>query len=151
MRSRLAMASSSGSASPSEKPCAAATDQLPVATARAPAAATARALPASQALNSTSGSPATCSRRNASASDRWSLIGVAPGQGTGSLARLPAFDTLSEAREETVRRGKAIFGLLEVPGKAQPGRPFEAQRTATRLHQADERGRVDRRVRSEHQ
>jgi hypothetical protein len=38
-------------------PCAAATDQLPVATARAPASATARALPASQTLNRISGSP----------------------------------------------------------------------------------------------
>src|SRR5262249_31833520 len=46
---------------------AAATDQLPVASARAPAEATAFAVPASQMLNSTSGRPDTCSDRNVSA------------------------------------------------------------------------------------
>src|SRR4030088_3529031 len=69
MRARLSMARSSGPRSPSANPFAAATDQLPVASARAPAEATAFAVPASQILNSTSGRPDTCSDRNVSALD----------------------------------------------------------------------------------
>jgi hypothetical protein len=64
MRSRLAMARSNGMCSPSSKPCAAATDQLPVAIAFAPLAATALALPASQALNRMIGCPGTCRSLN---------------------------------------------------------------------------------------
>jgi hypothetical protein len=60
-RSALASASSSGTSSPSPKPLAMETDALPVAIALAPDLATAAALPASHALNSTSGSPATWS------------------------------------------------------------------------------------------
>src|SRR5438105_4002939 len=67
MRARLSTARSSGTCSPSANPFAAATDQLPVASARAPAEATAFAVPASQILNSTSGRPDTCSDRNVSA------------------------------------------------------------------------------------
>src|SRR5262245_9771741 len=67
MRARLSMARSSGTHSPSANPFAAATDQLPVASARAPSAATTFAVPASQILNSTSGRPDTCSDRNVSA------------------------------------------------------------------------------------
>src|SRR5882724_7303305 len=67
MRARLSMARSSGTRSPSANPFAAATDQLPVASARAPCEATTFALPASQILNSTSGRPDTCSDRNVSA------------------------------------------------------------------------------------
>src|SRR5262245_42179697 len=67
MRARLSMARSSGTRSPSANPFAAATDQLPVASARAPCEATTFALPASQILNSTSGRPDTCSDRNTSA------------------------------------------------------------------------------------
>jgi hypothetical protein len=59
IRSRLAMARSNGMYSPSSKPCAAATDQLPVASAFAPPAATALALPASQTLNRMIGRPGT--------------------------------------------------------------------------------------------
>ncbi len=60
-RSALASASSSGSSPASEKPCAPATEALPVAIALAPASATALALPTSPALNRINGSPATCS------------------------------------------------------------------------------------------
>src|SRR5947209_802154 len=60
------MANSIGTASPSAKPFAAATEALPVAMAFAPAFATAMALPASQMLKSTSGSPRTCSFANCS-------------------------------------------------------------------------------------
>src|SRR5579863_4820819 len=67
IRVRLSIASSSGICSPSLKPLAAATDQLPVASARAPAAATALALPGSQMLNSTNGRPGTCRARKAAA------------------------------------------------------------------------------------
>src|SRR5262245_5923974 len=60
--------------SPSAKPLALATDQLPVAMAFAPAAATALALPASQTLNSTNGLPGTCSARNSLALRSWPVI-----------------------------------------------------------------------------
>ena len=62
-------------ASPSGNPRAAAIDQLAVAIARAPgAAATTRALAASHALTSTSGSGASCSRRSSSAFSRCELM-----------------------------------------------------------------------------
>src|ERR1051325_3778370 len=67
MRARLSIARSSGSCSPAPKPLAAATDQLPVASADAPDAATAFAVPASQTLNSTRGRPGTCKDRKVSA------------------------------------------------------------------------------------
>src|SRR5512144_835526 len=61
MRAALPSASSSGTSWPSPNPLAMETEALPVAIALAPDLATAAALPASQALNSTSGSPATWS------------------------------------------------------------------------------------------
>ena len=61
------MAKVSEVCSPSEKPFALATDQLLVAMALAPLAATAFALPASQMLNRTSGFPGRCNVRNCSA------------------------------------------------------------------------------------
>src|SRR5215217_8049823 len=67
IRARLSMARSIGTSSPSLKPLAAATDQLPVAIARAPDAATAFAVPGSQMLNSTKGRPGTWSARKSSA------------------------------------------------------------------------------------
>src|SRR5256885_8403594 len=65
-RAALASAKSSGTSSPSPKPLAMATDALPVAIAFASDFATAMALPASQTLNNTTGSPATCSRAKSS-------------------------------------------------------------------------------------
>src|SRR6185369_3055157 len=61
IRAALASARSSGTSCPSPKPLAMDTDALPDAIAFAPDLATASALPASHALNSTSGSPATWS------------------------------------------------------------------------------------------
>src|SRR5579859_804843 len=65
MRFALSSARSNGSFSPSSKPFAAATDQLPVASAAAPPAAIAFALPASHTFNRTTGLPRTCSARKA--------------------------------------------------------------------------------------
>src|SRR5690348_12297662 len=67
MRRKFSRARSSGIFSPSPYPCAAATDQLPVASAFAPAWATALALPGSQTLNRTNGLPETCSAAKARA------------------------------------------------------------------------------------
>lgn len=61
IRRKLSIAKVSGTRSPSVNPFASATDQLLVATALAPPAATVFAMPASQTLKTTSGFPGTCS------------------------------------------------------------------------------------------
>src|SRR6185295_15512588 len=89
-----------GSPSASVKPCAPATEALPVAIAFAPASATALALPASQALNRSKGSPATCSAAKA-----WNLLGMIPPRFSDSAA------SMDEARDH-VAIGSADLHLL---------------------------------------
>src|SRR5690242_5247702 len=104
IRRRLSNANANGICSPSAKPLAAATDQLPVATAPAPASATARALPASQALNSTSGWPRTCKEWNSRA---FSFCGVTP------ISRESSGESLDADRR--TQRAILVRGLVPEP------------------------------------